>query len=1110
MATTGSNGNTYAPQQTLLARVKTENRPLYDFLVNVDNILSGGVGGGTSTTTIVRGGLNIPGHDTEVFFNSGGQLSTDPGFTFIRGLGVTSPGFNSTADTATDPTKAQAFQTSGGDFIVYGDGYLTAQRITSATVFNSEADTINSGVVNVNGTAVTWVSGDKFFAGMVNGNLTISSTPDISYLYEVASFTDDQHITIKIPQGDASPAVQNGVHYDFGNAFQTSTGTMEITGSGIILCQQVAATIFNSVADKVNAGVVNVSSSAVTWVSGDTFSPGMVGGNFTITNGQVITLYEVASYIDAQHITISIPQGDPDPGVQNGVNYDFGNAFQTSTGTMEITGSGIILCQQIAASTVFNSAADKTTDPVNTAAFQTSEGDYIVYGDGRMQCQNVAVTTFVAFEGQTAAPTFPTPVAPETSVAAIYYDTTNNVLKYNLNGAGWVPFGSGSGGASSGVVGSVQYSGGNGVFASTTNFFYSTTTGYLNIPNVGSSPGVIAPNFNSSADTTSNPSTAQAFQTSGGDFIVYGDGFITCSRVAANTTFNSAADKTGSPSTTSAFQTTGGNFQVFGDGQLTCQTAAATTVFNSAADKQPNPATVHAFQTTGGDFLVYGDGYVTCSRITANTTVNSAADKTANPSTTAAFQTTGGDFVVYGDGHLTCQYSAFNYAVFEGQTSGPGLPSPIAPSTSVAGIYYDSVNNILKYNLNGAGWVPFSSGNPSSGAGGSIQYSDGSGHFLSTVGLTYAVGTGVVNVPNAGSTPGVTAPTFSGTGNSTSGIVFQTANSNFSVDLAGDISCVGTITGNVLRWHGVAQPAAVTNYAVTYYDQSQNKLLVSYSGGPFNPFGGAGNANGVAGSIQYADGSGSFLSTAFLTYTVSTGVLNIPNSGSTPGVVATTFNANGAGNTFQNSNLNFSVDSAGDISSVGIITGNIHRWKAQGQPAGVAGYAVVWYNQSLGQLYVSYEGGPFGPLGGGAGVTAIYPGFGITTNGNTGAVTVSVASSVVANVSISGVALTGSITSNVLYLTSTAVMGAQTSDGAVYTNSGGRIVLSFINSNGAITCGAVSCSGGSSFASVNTSNYYINGVRGLDTTTMYMRDPNGVNTWELVFHSGILTTANYL
>ena len=80
----------------------------------------------------------------------------------------------------------------------------------------------DSGVVNTSGTAVTWVSGTVFNAGMVGGTIVINSVN-----YTVSVFTDNHNITLSSTAG-----TQSGVAYTFATS-QTDLWTLQtIGGSG--------------------------------------------------------------------------------------------------------------------------------------------------------------------------------------------------------------------------------------------------------------------------------------------------------------------------------------------------------------------------------------------------------------------------------------------------------------------------------------------------------------------------------------------------------------------------------------------------------------------------------------------------------------------------------------------------------------------------------------------------------------------------------------------------------------------------------------------------------------------------------------------------------------
>lgn len=335
-----------------------------------------------------------------------------------------------------------------------------------ANLYDSVADFSVIGTANTTGVTVNRVSGTPFFAGMVGGNLTING-----FLFIVATFVNANQVTVT-----ATVGTQTGVSYSFGNGFQTSNGSFQVTGSGIILCQIViATTTFSSRADL----SASPSTTAAFQTSTGTFV--IFGdGNAQFQNVSALTFNSTA--IGTQH------------------------AFQTVGGSFVIFGSGDAQFQTVKATTVFNSLADTSGSPSTTAAFQTSGGDVVIYGDGHGTFQYL-LSLYYSFVGLAAAP-----ATPAAGFASLYYDTVIGALRYNLAGAGWVSIGTGG---AAGANTQVQFNN-SGAFGASANF---TFAGNILTVGSGAGTGVIAPLFNGNAGSTN-------LEFQGTNFSVRGDGHI--------------------------------------------------------------------------------------------------------------------------------------------------------------------------------------------------------------------------------------------------------------------------------------------------------------------------------------------------------------------------------------------------------------------------------------------------------------------------------------------------------------------------------------------------------------------------------------------------------
>jgi hypothetical protein len=549
-------------------------------------------------------------------------------------------------------------------------------------------------------------------------------------------------------------------------------------------------------------------------------------------------------------------------GNQVGVPYQFGNAIQTSSGNFVITGAGHALFQSVTVTETFNSKADTTiVGTVNTAGSAVT----LVSGSPFQTNWAGGYISLAGFVFQISS----------------VQDASHLTVAGNSANRSGIPYQFGN---------AVQSAGGTFVITGSGNALFQSVT--------------VTNTFNSKADTsivgTVNTSGSAVTLVSGSPFQTnWAGGYITINNMV---------------------------YQI-----SSVQDASHLTIAVSWPNNQSGVPYQfgNAVQSSQGTFVITGAGHALFQSTTVTATFNSKADYASNPATTAAFQTSSGNMQIFGDGHAAFQNVAVTtFYAFEGQTTAPTLPGPTPPATKVAGIYFDYAGGALKYNLSdGKGWIPFAGAGAvaASGVVGSMQYSNGSGGFVSTTNFTYAAGTGVLTIPNTGSTPGITAPTFNGSGASGTGIAFQTTNSNFQVDTSGNIASTTSVAAPIHRWQVQASaPAGAANFAVVYYDQTQNKLLVSYNNAAFVPLGGSGggSSSGASGCIQYSNGSGLFLSTSGFFYGSATGTLTIPNTGSQPGVTAPAFNGtgSGAGIAFQTSNSNFSVNMSGNLSAVGTIS----------------------------------------------------------------------------------------------------------------------------------------------------------------------------------------------
>lgn len=377
------------------------------------------------------------------------------------------------------------------------------------------------------------------------------------------------------------------------------------------------------------------------------------------------------------------------------------------------------------------------------------------------------------------------------------------------------------------------------------------------------------------------------------------------------------------------------------------------------------------------------------------------------------------------------------------------------------------------------------------GASKTVQFVDSTGFLMKgSADLQWDDTTKVLTVTGAGG--GMVAPTFNSSATGATNAV-QTVGGTFHITGAGDAafqsiavtngavaavfnSTATGATNAVQQQSGTFhitgagdaffQSATVTNGAIA---QTFNSTATGATNAVQQQFGtfsitGAGDAafqsvavtNGVsAGSMTiggnavatqaWVTGQG-YLGGGNISY--SANVLTLTGSGN--GVVATVFNssATGATNAVQTAGGTFHITGAGDASfqSVTVTNGAV---------------ATVFNSTATGATNaVQQSGGTFHITGAG---DASFQSVAVT-NG------VSAASMTIGGNAVATQAWVNSQG----FVTSSGIGGVKTSDGVAYSNSGGYAVLSFINSSGLITCGAIQCSGGT----INASNYQIGGVNG--------------------------------
>ena len=176
-------------------------------------------------------------------------------------------------------------------------GIDTAQNVTSRYTFNSMADQARTGSYTFSGSTLTIASGVDL--SWVGGQILLcptTCTASNGTLYPITAYLTSTTLTIT-----GSPGASGSFSYA-ANAFQTSQGTMYITGTGFGYLQNAVVTNgFTALSPSLLSGVVAVSGSAASWVSGSLFNPSMVGGLIKINT----TFYTVTSVLSSTQLTFS-------------------------------------------------------------------------------------------------------------------------------------------------------------------------------------------------------------------------------------------------------------------------------------------------------------------------------------------------------------------------------------------------------------------------------------------------------------------------------------------------------------------------------------------------------------------------------------------------------------------------------------------------------------------------------------------------------------------------------------------------------------------------------------------------------------------------------------
>jgi hypothetical protein len=330
-----------------------------------------------------------------------------------------------------------------------------------------------------------------------------------------------------------------------------------------------------------------------------------------------------------------------------------------------------------------------------------------------------------------------------------------------------------------------------------------------------------------------------------------------------------------------------------------------------------------------------------------------------------------------------------------------------------------------------------------------IQFVDPTGtKLLGSAGLTWDDTGKVLTVAGIGG--GIIAETFNSSATGATRAV-QQASGTFYITGAGDAAfqSIGVTNGVAAGSMTIAgQPVATQAWVVAQgYLGGAN---ISYSANVLT-LTGAGNGVVAQTFNSSATGATNAVQTAGGTFHITgAGDAAFQSLAVTNGAIATVFNstATGATNAVQTAGGTFHITGAGDAAFQSVAVTNGCIAKTFNATATGATNAV---QQQFGTFHIT---------GGG---DAAFQSVAVTNGVSAGSMTIAGQT----------VATQAWVTSRG-YVTTSGVTGVKTSDGLAFANSGGYAILSFINSSGLITCGAINCTGGT----INASNYQIGGVNG--------------------------------
>lgn len=320
-------------------------------------VLHGNASGAPSFGGVVGGDITVP---LTLSSSSGSPILTVVNSGAGNSIQATANGGIPAIQITSNGTGADIAGT-GGVWYAGANGLMFAQNLVARYVINSAADTASTGTFTASGTTLTAAFG-VFNDAMVGGQIQLCSgggcsTTTAAVTYQITGCVGGSPSTnctlpVQLIVSPTPPA--SGSYSQQGNAYQTRSGTMFVTGTGYGAYQSLTSangvTSLGSVSGTGYTGTASISGSTITWTSGHVFDPAMRGGQITLA----ASTYTISNYVSPTQLTIT---GSASVG-STGYSYipDAFRAFDTSSGnaTCRISFAGSVVCLNIVASSSFS------------------------------------------------------------------------------------------------------------------------------------------------------------------------------------------------------------------------------------------------------------------------------------------------------------------------------------------------------------------------------------------------------------------------------------------------------------------------------------------------------------------------------------------------------------------------------------------------------------------------------------------------------------------------------------------------------------------------------------------------------------------------------------